>query len=67
MKNIRVGDRVYMTHHMLTKGVVIDVFFKNVRHGNGAGPFSKQMFIKFINDKDGQEKVVRRQDLRKDD
>ena len=66
MKNIRVGDLVYLTHRMNAKGLVTEVFFRPVGHGNGAGPFSKQMFVKFINEKDGTEVVVRRQELRKD-
>ena len=67
MKHIRVGDKVYMTHHMSNKGLVTEVFFREVRHGNNAGPFSKQMFVKFISEIDGQEKIVRRQEVRKDD
>lgn len=67
LKNVRVGDKVYMLHHMSNKGTVTEVFFRDVRHGNGAGPFSKQMFLKFISELDGREMVVRRQDVRKDD
>ena len=67
LKNVRPGDRVYMTHHMSNKGVVTEVFFKNVRHGNASGPFSKQMFVKFISELDGKEVIAKRQDIRKDD
>lgn len=67
LKNVRVGDRVYMLYHMSNKGKVTEVFFENVRHGNGAGPFSKQMFIKFVSELTGEEVTVRRQDVRKDD
>ena len=66
-KNIRVGDKVYMTYHMSNKGLVTEVFFKNVAHGNSAGPFSQQMFVKFISEIDGKEVTIRRQDIRKED
>ena len=66
-RNIRVGDKVYMLYHMTNKGLVTEVFFRDVQHGNGVGPFSKQMFVKFISELDGKEKVVRSQDVRKDD
>ena len=66
-RNLRVGDKVYMTYHMSNKGLITEIFFRDVRHGNGAGPFTKQMFVKFISELDGQEKIVKRQDVRKDD
>lgn len=67
MKNIRVGDRVYMTYHMSNKGLVTEIFFKDVQHGNSSGPFSKIMFVKFISELTGKEVVIKRQDIRKDD
>jgi hypothetical protein len=66
-RNLRVGDKVYMTYHMSNKGLITEIFFRDVQHGNGAGPFTKQMFVKFISELDGQEKIVKRQDVRKDD
>ena len=66
-KNIRIGDRVYMTYHMSNKGVVTEVFFKDVQHGNSAGPFSKLMFVKFLSELTGEVVVAKRQDVRKDD
>lgn len=67
LRNIKPGDRVYMLYHMSNKGVVTEVFFRDVRHGNGAGPFSKQMFVKFVSELTGKEVVAKRQDLRKDE
>ena len=65
--NVRVGDRVYLTHHMSHKGVVTEVFFRNISAGIQSGPLSKQMYIRFISELNGQEIVAKRQDLRKDD
>jgi hypothetical protein len=48
MKNLRVGDKVYMTYHMSNKGIINEIFFKPVQHGNGSGPFSQIMFVKFL-------------------
>ena len=67
LRNIRVGDRVYMTYHMSNKGVVTEIFFKNVKAGNGAGPFSQQMFVKFLSELTNKEVIVKRQDVRRDD
>ncbi len=65
--NVRIGDRVYLTHHMSHKGVVAEIFFRNISAGIQSGPLSKQMFIKFVSELDGQVIVAKRQDLRKDD
>ncbi len=65
--NVRIGDRVYLTHHMSHKGVVTEIFFRNISAGIQSGPLSKQMFIKFVSELDGQVIVAKRQDLRKDD
>ena len=56
-----------MTYHMSNKGVVTEVFFKDVQHGNSAGPFSKLMFVKFLSELTGEVVVAKRQDVRKDD
>tara|TARA_X000001388_G_scaffold74190_1_gene66806 strand:- start:385 stop:591 length:207 start_codon:yes stop_codon:yes gene_type:complete len=65
--NVRVGDRVYLTHHMSNKGVITEIFFRNVSAGIRSGPLSKQMYVKFISELNGQEVVAKRQDVRKDD
>jgi hypothetical protein len=65
--NLRVGDRVYMTYHMSNKGVINEIFFKPVQHGNGAGPFSQIMFVKFLSELTGKEVTIKRQDVRKED
>jgi hypothetical protein len=67
LRNVKVGDKVYMLYHMSTKGVVTEVFFRDVKAGNGAGPFSKQMFVRFVSELTGKEVVVSRQDIRKDE
>ena len=46
--NIRVGDKVYLTHHMSHKGIVTEIHFKKITAGIQSGPLSKQMFVKFI-------------------
>ncbi len=65
--NVRVGDRVYLTHHMSNKGVITEIFFRSVKAGIRSGPMSKQMFVRFMSELDGQEVVAKRQDVRKDD
>lgn len=65
--NVRVGDRVYLTHHMSNKGVITEIFFLSVKAGIQSGPMSKQMFVRFMSELDGQEVVAKRQDVRKDD
>lgn len=65
--NVRVGDRVCLTHHMSHKGVITEIFFRAVKAGIQSGPLSKQMYIKFISELDGSEIVAKRQDLRKDE
>jgi len=65
--NVRVGDRVYLTHHMSHKGLVTEVFFRNVKAGIQSGPLSRQMYVKFISELDGREVIAKRQDVRKDD
>ena len=58
LRNVKVGDKVYMLYHMSNKGVVTEVFFRDVKTGNGAGPFSKQMFVRFVSELTGKEVVV---------
>ncbi len=65
--NVRVGDRVYLTHHMSHKGVVTEIFFRDITAGIQSGPLSKQMYVRFTSELNGQEIVAKRQDLRKDD
>ena len=65
--NVRIGDRVYLTHHMSHKGLITEIFFRNVQAGIQVGPLSKQMYVKFISELDGQEIIAKRQDVRKDD
>tara|TARA_Y100001963_G_C6428929_1_gene286120 strand:+ start:296 stop:505 length:210 start_codon:yes stop_codon:yes gene_type:complete len=67
LRNIRVGDKVYMTYHMSNKGIVTEIFFKTVQAGNGSGPFSQQMFVKFISELTGKEVTIKRQDIRRSD
>ena len=64
--HIRVGDKVYMTHHMSNKGVVTEVFYRSVTANIGPGTLSKQMWIKFNSVLTGQEVIAKRQDLTKD-
>ena len=55
MKNIRPGDRVYHIYHMSNRGVVKEVYEVPVRHGNGAGSFSKMRRVRFVSELDGKE------------
>lgn len=64
--NIRIGDKVYMTHHMSNKGVVTEVFYRSVTANIGPGTLSKQMWVKFNSELTGQEVIAKRQDLTKD-
>ena len=64
--HIRVGDKVYMTHHMSNKGVVTEVFYRSVTANIGPGTLSKQMWVKFNSELTGQEVIAKRQDLTKD-
>jgi len=65
--NVRVGDKVYLTHHMSHKGLVTEVYFRKITAGIQSGPLSKQMYVKFISELNGQEVIAKRQDIRKDD
>ena len=66
MKTIRIGDKVYHLYHMSNKGLVTEVYEVPVRHGNGAGPFSKVRRVKFVSELDGKEYDFRIADVVKD-
>jgi hypothetical protein len=64
--NIRIGDKVYLTHHMSNKGIVTEVFFRPVKANIGPGTLSRQMFVRFHSQLTGEIVTARRQDLTKD-
>tara|TARA_A100001515_G_scaffold128694_1_gene115073 strand:- start:680 stop:883 length:204 start_codon:yes stop_codon:yes gene_type:complete len=66
MKNIRVGDKVYHIYHMSNRGLVTEVYQVPVKHGNGAGSFSKMRRVKFISELDGKEYDLKISDVVKD-
>lgn len=66
MKTIRLGDIVYHIYHMSNRGVVTEVYSHAVKHGNGAGPFSRVRRVKFISELDGKEYDFSIQDVIKD-
>ena len=59
MKTIRPGDKIYHIFHMSNRGIVTEVYELPVRHGNGAGPFSKIRRVKFISELDGKEHDIK--------
>ena len=59
MKTIRPGDKIYHIYHMSNRGIVTEVYELPVRHGNGAGPFSKIRRVKFISELDGKEHDIK--------
>ena len=63
---VRIGDKVFMTHHMSNKGVVTEVFFRSVTANIGPGPLSKQMWIRFKSELTGEIVTAKRQNLTKD-
>ena len=63
---LREGDKVFMTHNMGVKGLVQEVFYKNVSANIGPGTLSKEMWIKFFDQKTGLLVTAKRQDLTKD-
>ena len=63
---LRAGDKVYMTHNMGVKGIVVEVFYKNITANIGPGTLSKQMWVKFTENRTGQLLTAKRQDLTKD-
>jgi len=64
--NIRIGDKVYMTHYMRNKGIVTEVFYRPISANIGPGTLSKQMWIRFQSQLTGEIITVRRQDVTKD-
>ena len=66
MKTIRPGDKVCYIYHMSNKGIVTEVYELPVRHGNGAGPFSKVRRVKFISELDGKEYDFKIEEIMKD-
>ena len=52
---------------MSHKGLVTEVYFRKITAGIQSGPLSKQMYVKFISELNGQEVIAKRQDIRKDD
>jgi hypothetical protein len=66
MKTIRIGDTVYYLYHMSNRGIVTEVYSKPVRHGNGAGPFSRIRRVKFISELDGKEYDFKIEDIVRD-
>jgi|TARA_R110000823_G_scaffold199313_2_gene330454 hypothetical protein len=63
---LREGNKVFVTHNMGVKGLVVEVFYKTITASIGPGTLSKQMWVRFINDETGQMMTARRQDLTKD-
>lgn len=66
MQSIRIGDKVYFTHHMSNKGIVTEIFFKNITAGSSNGALSKQMWVKFRSELTNEIITAKRQDLMKD-
>tara|TARA_R110000737_G_scaffold269104_1_gene276444 strand:+ start:299 stop:508 length:210 start_codon:yes stop_codon:yes gene_type:complete len=63
---VRVGDKVFMTHHMSNKGLVTKVYFANVTAGIGTGALSKQTIVQFKSELTNEIVTARRQDVTKD-
>jgi len=59
MKTIRPGDKIYHIFHMSNRGIVTEVYELPVKHGNGAGTFSKIRRVKFISELDGKEHDIK--------
>jgi len=66
MKIIRQGDIVYHIFNMNNRGVVTAVYELPVKHGNGAGPFTKIRRVKFISQLDGKEYDIKIEEAVKD-
>jgi len=66
MKTIRQGDIVYHIFNMNNRGVVTSVYELPVKHGNGAGPFTKIRRVKFISQLDGKEYDIKIEEAVKD-
>jgi|TARA_R110000803_G_scaffold59694_2_gene118518 hypothetical protein len=63
---LREGDKVFMTYNMSVKGLVQEVFYKSVSANIGPGTLSKEMWVKFFDQKTGLLVTAKRQDLTKD-
>jgi hypothetical protein len=63
---LREGDKVFVTHNMGVKGVVQEVFYKTISANIGPGTLSKQMWVKFFDQRTGLLVTAKRQDLTKD-
>ena len=63
---LREGDKVFMTYNMGVKGIVQEVFYRPVGASIGPGTLSKQMWVKFFDQKTGLMVTAKRQDLTKD-
>ena len=63
---LREGDKVFVTHNMSVKGSVQEVFYRSVGANIGPGTLSKQMWVKFFDQKTGLLVTAKRQDLTKD-
>ena len=63
---LREGDKVYMTYNMSVKGLVQEVFYKSISANIGPGTLSKEMWVKFFDQKTGLLVTAKRQDLTKD-
>ena len=63
---LREGDKVFMTYNMSVKGLVREVFYKSVSANIGPGTLSKEMWVKFFDQKTGLLVTAKRQDLTKD-
>ena len=63
---VRVGDKVFMTHHMSNKGTVTEVFYRSVTANIGPGTLSKQMWVRFKSELTDEIVTAKRQDVTKD-
>ena len=63
---LREGDKVFVTHNMGVKGVVQEVFYKTISANIGPGTLSKQMWVKFFDQRTGLLVTAKRQDLTND-
>lgn len=63
---VKVGDKVFMTHHMSNRGIVEIISFRKVTANIGPGSLSKQMFVTFRSELTGELVTAKRQDVTKD-
>ena len=43
---LREGNKVFVTHNMGVKGLVVEVFYKTITASIGPGTLSKQMWVR---------------------